>query len=430
MYQEDGSSSVTTNSSPLQMMSPPPPGVTSPYPWLKELKPEERGLCLIHLLLTCASHVATGSLENANLALDQISYLASPHGDTIQRIAFYFSRALADRLLRAWPGIYKAFHSSTNPYPLAQEKFLARKMFSECCLFMRVAFLIRNQAIMESMEGEKMVHVIDLCAAEPTQWCALIRDLSARPQGPPHLRITAIHQHKEVLDHMAHVLTEQAEKLDIPFQFNPVLSTIDRLDFEKLRVKTGEALAVSSTLQLHTLLASQSNKYGIGSHLQRELLNKDIDTFLSALRGLSPKVVVVTEQDSDHNGKNLMERLSGSLYFYAALFDCLESTLPRESLQRLTMEKVLFGEEIKDIIACEGAERRERHESLGKWRRTFELAGFANVASSYYSMLRAKRLVQSSSNCEGYRIKEENGCVVICWQDRPMYSVSAWRCKR
>lgn len=477
MFQEDGSSSVT--SSPLQMFPTPSssssPSLTSPYPWLRDLKPEERGLYLIHLLITCANHVASGSLENANIALDQISHLASPDGDTMQRIASYFSEALADRILRTWPGVYKAFRSTR--ISVVAEEIHVRKMFFEFLPFMKVAFVISNQAIIEAMEGEKMVHVIDLNATEPSQWCALIRDLSARPEGPPHLRITGIHQKREVLEQTAHVLIEEAEKLDLPFQFNPVVSKLEDLDIEKLRVKTGEALAISSIMQLHTLLASNYDAgnrspsapmKGIGVHLQRvaqmnqgtlgELLEKDmvngyspsndsasssplssmpspvvpspkIDGYLSALWGLSPKVMVVTEQDSDHNGKSLMERLSESLYFYAALFDCLESALPRASIERLKMEKMLFGEEIKNVIACEGAERKQRHEKLEKWNQRFELAGFANVQLSYYAMLQAKRLLQSF-NCDGYKIKEDNGCVVICWQDRPLFSVSAWRNRR
>lgn len=453
MFQEDGSSSVT--SSPLQMfpMMSLSPGFRSPYPWLKELKPEERGLYLIHLLVTCANHVASGSLENANIALDQISHLASPEGDTMQRIAAYFSEALADRILRSWPGVYKAFHSTR--VSVVAEEILIRKMFFEFLPFMKVAFVITNQAIVEAMEGEKMVHVIDLNAAEPAQWCALIQDLSARPEGPPHLRITGIHQQKEVLEQMAHVLSDEAEKLDLPFQFNPVVSKLENLDFEKLRVKTGEALAISSIMQLHTLLASESdlNKQRVAQMNQintlGELVEKDmvhgrspsndsasssplsssIDNFLSAIWGLSPKVVVVTEQDSDHNGKNLMERVSESLYFYAALFDCMESSLPRGSLERLKMEKMVLGEEIKNIIACEGGERKERHEKLEKWSQRLDFGGFVNVALSYYAMLQAKRLLQSYK-CDGYKIKDENGSVVICWQDRPLFSVSAWRFRR
>lgn len=301
--------------------------------------------------------------------------------------------------------------------------------------------MVTNQAIIEAMEGEKLVHIIDLNAAEPTQWRPLLRDLSARPEGPPHLRITGVHPHREVLDQMARVLTDEAEKLDIPFQFSPIVTKLENLDFQQLRVKTGEALAVTSSLKLHTLLAhnDEHRKNSPGIHSQRfgDFLDKDwalcmpgkIKGFLDAIRGLSPKIMVISEQESNHNGQTLMERLSESLYYYAALFDCLESTLPRTSSERLKAEKLVLGEEIKNIIACEGVERKERHEKLDKWLWRFGSSGFWNVPLSYYAMLQARRHLQSC-RCDGYNIKEENGCVVICWQDRALFSVSAWRCRR
>jgi hypothetical protein len=124
-----------------------------------------------------------------------------------------------------------------------------------------------------------------------------------------------------------------------------------------------------------------------------------------------------------------MERLLEALYSYAALFDCLESTVSRTSLERFKIEKMLFGEEIKNIIACEGAERKERHEKLDKWFMRLELCGFGNVPLSYYGMLQARRFLQSYG-CEGYKMREENGCVAICWQDRSLFSTTAWRARK
>lgn len=473
MEQDDGSSSAT--SSPLHFfsaMSSPPGSGGTPFPWLRELKSEERGLYLIHLLLACANHVASGGLANANAALDQISQLASPNGDTMQRIAAYFAEALADRILKSWPGLHRALNF-TKVSTLSEE-MLVKKLFFEMFPFLKAGFVLANQAIIEAMEGEKMVHVIDVCGEEPAQWILLLQALSSRPEGPPHLRITGIHREKSVLDRTAKKLTEEAEKLDIPFQFNPVVGTLDSLDFESLRVKTGEALAISCFLQLHTLLPSEDvaprkrilfgGPGGVnGIYSQKflqmnrspslELLDKDpanghsrspdststsplttsyptkIGSFLSGLRGLSPKLMVVMEQDSNHNGPTLMERLTEALYSYATMFDCLESTAPRASPERLKLEKMMFGEEIKNIIASEGAERKERHERLDKWVRRLESGGFKNVPLSYLGLLQAMRLLQVY-NYESYRIKEENGCAVICWQDRSLFSVSAWRSRK
>ncbi|URE24587.1 Scarecrow-like protein [Musa troglodytarum] len=113
---------------------------------------------------------------------------------------------------------------------------------------------------MEAMEGERVVHIVDRNASDATQWISLLQGLRARPEGPPHLKITGVHEHRELLNHTAVRLSEEAERLDIPFQFNAVVSRLDNLDVESLRVKTGEASAISSVLQLHSLLASKRHR--------------------------------------------------------------------------------------------------------------------------------------------------------------------------
>nr|POE98753.1 scarecrow-like protein 3 [Quercus suber] len=89
------------------------------------------------------------------------------------------------------------------------------------------------------------------------------------------------------------------------------------------------------------------------------------------------------------------------------------------------IEKMLFGEEIKNIIACEGVERKERHEKLEKWILRLELDGFGRVHFSFLGMIKAKELLQSYDH--QYNVKEENGCLVICWRDNSLFSLSAWR---
>ncbi|XP_008786893.1 scarecrow-like protein 3 [Phoenix dactylifera] len=482
MVQDEGSSSVT--SSPMQCfplipLSPAAQLMSPPVPWLRELKSDERGLCLIHLLHNCASHVAAGQLEHANACLEHISLLAAPDGDTMQRIASHFTEALARRVLRSWPGLYRALHPPAAPGRPPPDALLARRHFFDLCPFVRLAFVVSNQAILEAMEGERVVHVVDLGgpASDAAQWAALLQALRARPEGPPHLRLTVVHDHKEFLDLTAVRLTEEAERLDIPFQFHPVVARLDNLDVEMLRVKTGEAVAISSVLQLHTLLAADDAAAAVAGHRRKtpsplaknpsmaqlhrivqmnyqgtlgELLEKDhangrspsqdsasssslalapspkTECFLASLWGLSPKVMVVTEQESNHNAPTLTARFMEALNFYAALFDCLESTVPRMSVERARIEKMLFGEEIKNIIACEGGERRERHEKLEKWVQRQELAGFRRLPLSYLAMLQARRLLQSYG-CEGYKVREEDGCFFFCWHDRPLFSVSAWR---
>ncbi|KAI4382966.1 hypothetical protein MLD38_008854 [Melastoma candidum] len=459
MVQDKGSSSVS--SSLLQDFTSMSlsPGIGSPS--------EERGLWLIQLLLACSSHVASGNIEHANSCLEHIAYLASPDGDTMQRIAAYFSHALALRILKAWTGVDKALHSTR--IKSVSEGILVRRLFFDFCPFLKLSYLVMNQAIIEALEGERVVHIIDLNSFEPAQWINLFQLLSARPEGPPHLRITGIHEQKEVLEMMALRLNEEAEKLDIPFQFAGITSKLENLDLEALTVKTGEALVISSVLQLHALLSVDDEMYRrspyassgsnsanlqmvlqmkqrtLGEWLEKELppyyLGSDsgsassslsfnpaprMTNFLNALRGLSPKLMVIMEQESNHNGSNLKERLSEALQYYANVFDCLELTVQRALAERQKLEKMMFGEEIENIIASEGVERKERHEKLDKWAVRLEMAGFGKVSLSYNGLLQAGAFLRGHG-FEGYNLKEEDGCVLLCWKNTPLYSLSAWR---
>ncbi|EES02045.1 scarecrow-like protein 3 [Sorghum bicolor] len=457
MVQDEGSSSSVTSSSlhnfstmPLHA-SPGAGAAASPTtpPWLaRELRSDERGLCLIHLLLNCAAAAGAGRLDAANAALEHIAALASPDGDAMQRVAAAFAEALARRALRAWPGLCRAL-LLPRAGPTPAELAVARRHFLDLCPFLRLAGAAANQSVLEAMESEKIVHVVDLGGADATQWLELLHLLAARPEGPPHLRLTAVHEHRDVLTQTAMVLTKEAERLDVPFQFNPVVSRLEALDVESLRVKTGEALAVTSSLQLHCLLASDDDSSGKDGHHHQSSNGKGGDTnkrprspesgvspstsradaFLGALWGLSPKVVVVTEQEASHNAAPLTERFVEALNYYAALFDCLESAAPRGSVERARVERWLLGEEVKNIVACDGADRRERHERLDRWAARMEGAGFARVPLSYYALLQARRAAQGLG-CDGFKVREEKGAFFLCWQDRAIFSVSAWRGRR
>ena len=46
--------------------------------------------------------------------------------------------------------------------------------------------------------------------------------------------------------------------------------------------------------------------------------------------------------------------------YYSALFDSLDATLPRESPDRMNVERQCLAREIVNILACEGPDRVER----------------------------------------------------------------------
>uniref|UniRef100_A0A0E0R8R4 Uncharacterized protein n=1 Tax=Oryza rufipogon TaxID=4529 RepID=A0A0E0R8R4_ORYRU len=165
-------------------------------------------------------------------------------------------------------------------------------------------------------------------------------------------------------------LMKEAERLDVPFQFNPVVSRLDALDVESLRVKTGER---------------RSQESGLSPSKSRA--------------DASPKVMVVTKQEASHNAALLTERFVEALNYYAALFDGLEVGAARGSVEHTRVERWLLGEEIMNI---------EWHERLERWVGRLEGAGFGRIPLSYYALLQARRVAQGLG-CDGFKVREEKG---------------------
>lgn len=262
---------------------------------------------------------------------------------------------------------------------------------------------------------------------------------------------------------MEYQISKEAEKLKLHFQFYPIVSRLENLDIKSLPVVAGEALAIISLLQLHSLLATDEDivtsknspaassmilqrahmkQRPFAEWLQKQIIKSSpesalspltlcasprIECFLNGLWKLQPRLMVMTEQESDLNGFSLTERVDKTLNYYGAFFDCLETTISRTSVERKKVEKMFLGEQIKNIIACEGVERTERHEKLEKWIPWLQLAGFQRVPFSYDGMFQAMRLLKSYGHGSLYKIKEEHQCAIICWNDTPLFSVSAWR---
>ncbi|KAK7323405.1 hypothetical protein VNO77_26877 [Canavalia gladiata] len=424
------------------------------YPWLKDMNGEDRGKYLARILNACAKFIESGSITNADTGLDYIAHIASLDGDAMQRVATYISEGLACQVLKNLCGVPKAL-SLSKTMSISEEQ-LVKKSFLELYPFLKIAYVITSYAIVEAMEGEEVIHVIDLCASDACQWICLMKRLKEIQKKPPFLKITGIHEKKEILEQVAIDLRVEAEKLNLHLQFNAVVSSLDNLDLATLPVKKGEPLAMSSVLQLHSLpatddamismrtsLAEPTNQRTFAEMLGKQQTNPNpssdspllpiplcassskIMQFLNGIRKLQPRVMVITEQESDVNGSSLTERVGNALEFYGALFNCLETTVSTTLVERTIMERNLLGEEIKNIVGCEGVERKERHKKLENWIPMLELAGFGRVHISYDWMMQATKQLQGYGN--GYKLYQENKCLFVCWNDKPLFSVSAWK---
>lgn len=176
-----------------------------------------------------------------------------------------------------------------------------------------------------------------------------------------------------------------------------------------LSLREGEALFVNSIMHLHKFV-----KESRGS----------LKAILQAIKKLNPTLLTVVEQDANHNGPFFLGRFLESLHYYSAIFDSLEASLPRNSQQRMKIEKLHFAEEIRNIVAYEGSDRVERHERADQWRRQLGRAGFQVVGLKCLSQA---RMMLSVYGCDGYTLTSEKGCLLLGWKGRPILLASSWQ---
>ncbi|GAV73502.1 GRAS domain-containing protein [Cephalotus follicularis] len=376
----------------------------------------DQGLHLVHLLLACAEAVGCRDTKLADSMLTQIWASVSPWGDSLQRVSYCFAMGLKSRLsLIHNLNANGTFTNGARDVSLitCQEKMEAFQLLHRTTPYIAFGFMAANEAICQVAQGKDSLHIIDLGMKLTLQYPSLIRTLASRPEGAPKLRITGLTNDQILLELEASlkVLLEDASSLGIDLEFNVISDspTPSLLTRENLKLREGEALFVNSVMHLH--------KYAKESR-------GSLKAILQAIKKLGPTLLTVVEQDANHNGPFFLGRFLESLHYYSAVFDSLESSLPRNSPQRMKIERHHYAEEICNIVAREGSDRIERHERAEQWRRQLGRAGFQVMA---FKCMSQARMMLSVYGCDGYTLASEKGCLLLGWRGRPIMLASAWQ---
>ncbi|KAK2971357.1 hypothetical protein RJ640_030323 [Escallonia rubra] len=376
------------------------------------------GMRLVQLLVSCAEAVACRDKAHASVLLSELRSNALVFGSSFQRVASCFVQGLTDRLSLVQPlGTVGLVAPTMNIMDIATEKKEeALRLVYEICPHIQFGHFVANASILEAFEGENLVHVVDLGMTlglpHGHQWRGLIHSLANRAGQPPRrVRITAVGLCVERFRIIGNELVAYARSLGINLEFSLVESSLENLRPENIKTRDGEVLVVNSVLQLHCVVKES-----------RGALN----SVLQIIHELSPKVLVLVEQDSSHNGPFFLGRFMEALHYYSAIFDSLDAMLPKYDTRRAKMEQFYFAEEIKNIVSCEGPARVERHERVDQWRRRMSRAGFQSAPIKM--MAQAKQWLGKLDICEGYTIVEEKGCLVLGWKSKPIVAASCWKC--
>ncbi|XP_061370203.1 DELLA protein 1-like isoform X7 [Gastrolobium bilobum] len=405
-----GIAAYESDSPPLP--PPPPPTVSEPTRPVVLVDSQETGVRLVHTLMACAEAVQQENLKLADTLVKHIGLLAASQAGAMRKVASYFAQALARRIYRIYPE--ETLDSSFSD--------MLHMHFYESSPYLKFAHFTANQAILEAFAGAGSVHVIDFDLKQGMQWPALMQALALRVGGPPTFRLTGIGppqpDNTDALQQVGLKLAQLAHTIGVQFEFRGfVCNSLADLDPNMLEIRPGEAVAVNSVFELHRMLARPGS----------------IEKVLGTVKKIKPKIVTIVEQEANHNGPVFVDRFTEALHYYSSLFDSLEGSSSSSSTglappsQDLLMSELYLGRQICNVVACEGVDRVERHETLNQWRGRMGSAGFDPVHLGSNAFKQASMLLALFAGGDGYRVEENNGCLMLGWHTRPLIATSAWK---
>ncbi|KAF7803844.1 scarecrow-like protein 13 [Senna tora] len=374
-------------------------------------------LDLRQVLVACAQAVSDGDIPTAVGWMDNVlGKMVSVSGEPIQRLGAYLLEGLRARLESSGSLIYKALKCEQ---PTSKELMSYMHILYQICPYWKFAYVSANAVIKEAMANESRIHIIDFQIAQGTQWMILMNALANRPGGPPSIRITGVddsqsfHARGGGLHIVGERLSNYAKSCGVPFEFHSAAMSGCEVQQENLGVQPGEALAVNFPYVLH--------------HMPDESVSTENhrDRLLRLVKSLSPKVMTLVEQESNTNTSPFFQRFIETMDYYTAMFESIDVARPRDDKQRISAEQHCVARDIVNMVACEGAERVERHELLGKWRLRFSMAGFTQYPLSSSVAVAVRDLLKEFN--EKYRLEERDGALYLGWMNRALATSSAWR---
>uniref|UniRef100_A0A7N0RJF8 Scarecrow-like protein 9 n=1 Tax=Kalanchoe fedtschenkoi TaxID=63787 RepID=A0A7N0RJF8_KALFE len=369
------------------------------------------------LLVHCAQAVAADDSRSANELLKQIRQHASPFGDGNQRLAHCFADGLEARLAGTGSQIYKGLTSKKTS---AADILKAYHLYLAACPFRKISNFFSNKTILNVAANSMRVHIIDFGILYGFQWPTFLQRISLRAGGPPKVRITGVDfpqpgfRPAERVEETGRRIAGYAERFGIPFEFNAIAKKWETIKIEDLKIDQDELLIVNSLYRFQNL------------HDETVAANSARSIVLNLVRKITPEVFILGIVNGAYNAPFFVTRFREALFHFSALFDMLETNVPREYLERMLIEREIFGREALNVIACEGWERIERPETYKQWQVRQLRAGFRQLPVDRDIIKRAEDRVKSSYH-KDFVVDEDGQWFLQGWKGRTIYALSSWK---
>ncbi|KAL1806143.1 hypothetical protein ACET3Z_029211 [Daucus carota] len=369
------------------------------------------------LLTLCAQAVAANDQRNASDLLKQIRQHSSPSGDGMQRLAHYFSNGLEARMAGSGTQIYKQLIA----FPLtAADVLKAYHLLLATSPFRKIPNFFANKTIIKVAENATRLHIVDFGILYGFQWPCLIQRLSTRPGGPPKLKITGIDfpnpgfRPSRRVEETGQRLTNYAETFGVPFEFHAIAQKWDTIKIEDIDIDRDEMLVVNCLFRFKNLLD------------ETVVVDSPRNKVMNLIRKMKPDIYIQGVTNGSYNAPFFITRFREALFHFSSLFDMLEANVPRETHERMLLEKMIFGQEAMNVIACEGAERIDRPETYKQWQVRNLRAGFRQLPLDKEIMRMAKDRVKSCYH-KDFIIDEDGQWMLQGWKGRILFALSSWK---
>lgn len=370
---------------------------------------------LYPLLMQCAQAVASDDVREAHQLINLLRGQVSPLGDGGQRLAYYVVEALVARLSGTGAQLYTAL---TSNRPSAMEMLKAYRLFVQCNPLPRISHFFANATILQAVKSSDRIHIVDFGILYGVQWPCLLKKLSIREGGPPHVRITGIDfaqpgfQKNNRVEETGRRLAAKAKEVGVEFEYHAIAGKWENITAAQLALRDDETLVVNSMFRLRNLL----DETVMASSPRKMVLAK--------IHSLNPKVFVMGVISAGYNSPFFMSRFRETINHFSAVFDAIHSSCPPDAELRQLAEQEILGREMLNIIACEGTERIERAESYRQWQSRTVNAGFKQLPIHPDIIAKCPHLLQNFNR--NYGIAVEGNWLLNGWRDRVIHALTAW----
>ncbi|XP_038706545.1 DELLA protein RGL1-like [Tripterygium wilfordii] len=365
---------------------------------------------LAGMLLASVEKVSNQEYKSATKLLSQCDRLSSSTGNPVQRVVYYFSNALHEKINRESMGSGKELLFDIPK--VIETPHSATLAYYKDVPFTQVGQVAAIQVIVENMARAKRVHIIDIGIKCRMPWTLLIQALASQKECPlESLSLSVVVTYSSQMEDVGKRLMRFAETMNLPLSFMIVkMSDTFELKEDQFEIDAEEIVAVFSEFFMWTMIPQPDH----------------LDSIMKMIRKFNPCVMVIIEVESNLNAPDYVSRFIEALFFYSAYFDALGVYMEKDGQSRLFIESLL-SQGINSVVAAEGEERKARYVKIDVWRAFLSRFEMEEKKLSMSSLYQSYLVVKKFACGESCTLDMNGNSLIIGWKGTPIHSLSVWK---